>query len=68
MADLPGRALAQELIETSRTTPMEAVIRAARTGMVSGEAGFRLIGRLWALERMFYYIYGDWGHLANPQG
>ena len=21
----------------------------------------RLLGRLWTLERMFYYIYGGWG-------
>jgi hypothetical protein len=61
MADLPGRALAQELMEKSReesrTTPMEAVIAAARAGQVSDEASFRLIGHLWTLERMFYYIY-----------
>jgi hypothetical protein len=63
MADLPGRALAQELMEKSReesrTTPMEAVIAAARAGQVSDEASFRLIGHLWTLERMFYYIYID---------
>jgi hypothetical protein len=65
MADLPGRALAQELMEKSReesgTTPMEAVIAAARAGQLSDEAGFRLIGHLWTLERMFYYVYGGWG-------
>ncbi len=65
MADLPGKALAQELIEKSREerrrTPMEAVIRAVQEGSFSGEAAFRLIGRLWTLERMFYYIYGGWG-------
>jgi hypothetical protein len=65
MADLPGKELAQELIqksrEESRRTPMEAVIQAAKEGRLDGEQGFRLIGRLWTLERLFYYIYGGWG-------
>jgi hypothetical protein len=65
MADLPGRRLGQELMEKSReesrTTPMEAVIAAAQAGRVSDEASFRLIGHLWTLERMFYYIYGGLG-------
>jgi len=65
MAELPGKALAQQLIaqsrEESRRTPMEGVIRAADEGSLSDEQLFRLIGRLWALERMFYYVYGGWG-------
>jgi hypothetical protein len=65
MAELPGKALAQELMqksrEESRRTPMEAVITAAREGKFHEEEGFRLIGRLWTLERLFYYIYGGWG-------
>src|SRR5262245_60113455 len=65
MADLPGRALARELIETSqregRRTPMEAVIQAARDDGLDDERAARLIGRLWTLERMFYYVYGGWG-------
>src|SRR5690242_21886243 len=65
MADLPGKDLAQELLRQSREesnrTPMEAVIEAARNGQFAEEEGFRLIGRLWTLERMFYYIYGGWG-------
>jgi hypothetical protein len=65
MADLPGRALAQELIdksrEESRRTPMETVIQAVQEGNFGDEEGFRLIIRLWTLERMFYYIYGGWG-------
>ncbi len=66
MAELPGKALAQELIEESgaesRATPMEDVI--AAFGAANGAAGDlanRLVGRLWTLERMFYYIYGGWG-------
>jgi hypothetical protein len=65
MRDLPGKALAQELIGKSRAearaTPMEDVIAAAGNGGLGADAAHRLIGRLWALERMFYYIYGGWG-------
>jgi len=65
MADLPGRALAQELIDKSREechrTPMEAVIQAVEEGHFGAEEALRLIIRLWTLERMFYYIYGGWG-------
>jgi hypothetical protein len=65
MADLPGKDLARELIEKSRdesrATPIEEVILAVRHGGTDGDAADRLIGRLWTLERMFYYIYGGWG-------
>src|SRR5580658_5603601 len=65
MRDLPGKTLAQQLIgesrEQARATPMEDVIAAAGNGGLGADAAHRLIGRLWALERMFYYIYGGWG-------
>jgi hypothetical protein len=65
MAELPGKELAQELIQQSRkesrTSAMEAVIQAAQEGRFRAEEGFRLVGRLWTLERLFYYIYGGWG-------
>ena len=65
MRDLPGKALAQELIAESRAearaTPMKDVIAAAGDGRLDAAATHRLVGRLWALERMFYYIYGGWG-------
>ncbi|MGE5268595.1 MAG: hypothetical protein ACM3JG_02860 [Thiohalocapsa sp.] len=65
MADLPGKALAQELIAASeaeaRTTPIEDVICAVRANGAGADLCNRLIGRLWTLERMFYYIYGGWG-------
>ena len=65
MADLAGQALARELIAESRAdgraTPMEDVIAAAQGGTLDGDAANRLLGRLWTLERMFYYIYGGWG-------
>jgi hypothetical protein len=65
MPDLPGKELARELIERSRaesrSTPVEAVIAAVRAGGLDGDKAHRLLGRLWTLERMFYYIYGGWG-------
>jgi hypothetical protein len=65
MTDLPGKEFAHELIEAAtaeaRSTPMEAVVEAARKGGLDDDQAFRLIGRLWTLERTFYYIYGDWG-------
>jgi hypothetical protein len=65
MTELPGKALAQELIGRSRAetsaTSFAAVIAAARDHTLDEAAVVRLIGRLWTLERMFYYIYGGWG-------
>src|SRR5215208_5916827 len=65
MPELPGKNLAQELIggseDESRTTPIEDVIAAVRERGIELDMANRLIGRLWTLERMFYYIYGGWG-------
>jgi hypothetical protein len=65
MSELPGKDLARELIENSRaagrTSPVEEVIQAVRRNGLADDAAHRLIGRLWTLERMFYYIYGGWG-------
>jgi hypothetical protein len=65
MADLPGKDLALELLGQSqseqRQSPMEAVIAAARQRTLTTDAKFRLIGQLWVLERLFYFVYGGWG-------
>ena len=65
MPELPGKELARALIEKSRSesraTPVEDIIRATRRDGLDGVAVHRLLGRLWTLERMFYYIYGGWG-------
>jgi len=65
MAELPGKALAQELAaasrDDSRATPMEDVIAAACQPGLDEDAIHRLFSRLWVLERMFYYVYGGWG-------
>ena len=36
-------------------------MQAIRRDGLQDDAAHRLIGRLWTLERMFYYIYGGWG-------
>jgi hypothetical protein len=65
MPELPGKDLARDLIDKSRadsrSTPVEEVIAAVREGGLDDDKAHRLIGRLWTLERMFYYIYGGWG-------
>src|SRR5215469_2877525 len=65
MPELPGKELARELIEKSRSesraTPVEDIIQAIRRDGLNDDPAHRLIGRLWTLERMFYYIYGGWG-------
>ena len=65
MRDLPGKELARELMAASRAearaTPMEDVVAKAADDGLDRAAAHRLVGRLWALERMFYYIYGGWG-------
>src|SRR5579872_815519 len=65
MAELPGKELAQGLIAESRaqsrTTPVEDIIASVRQNGANPDLANRLIGRLWTLERMFYYIYGGWG-------
>ncbi len=66
MPDLPGEELAQELIGKSRAEssadPDRGGHRSGRSRSgIDAAAVARLIGRLWTLERMFYYIYGGWG-------
>jgi hypothetical protein len=60
----PGAALAGELRaladEDARRTPMDAVLDAAIGGDLGEDGCFRLLGRLWALERAMYYVYGSW--------
>ena len=62
---LPGKELAQELEAQSLSqvldTPMESVIEAAAAGTLGEDQYFRLVGQLWAMERMYYYVYGAWG-------
>jgi len=65
MVNLPGKDLEQDLLEQSRAesrlSPLEAVIGLANQKTLDNDSQFRLVARLWVLERMFYYIYGGWG-------
>ena len=62
---LPGKELAAQLEAESRglaaTSPLDPVIEAAALGNLSDDQYYKLIGQLWALERMYYYVYGAWG-------
>ena len=64
-AILQGKELATELVAESRSqslsTSLEPVIDAAAAGTLSDDQYFRLRGQLWAMERMYYYVYGAWG-------
>src|SRR5206468_3662041 len=55
------RDWSSDVCSSDLTTPVEAVIAAVRERGLEDDKAHRLIGRLWALERMFYYIYGGWG-------
>jgi hypothetical protein len=63
-AEAPGAALAVELRalaeEDARRTPMDAVLDAALQGELTDDQCFRLVGRLWTLKRVMYYVYGGW--------
>jgi hypothetical protein len=62
---LPGRALAEELLAASRAaapySPMQRIVEAAASQRLTDDDCFRLIGQLWAMKRMHYYVYGAWG-------
>jgi hypothetical protein len=62
---LPGKALAEELLAASRAaalhSPMQRIVEAAASHRLTEDQSFRLIGQLWAMKRMYYYVYGAWG-------
>ena len=62
---LPGRELAAQLEAESRelaaTSPLDPVIEAAASRALTDDQYYKLIGQLWAMERMYYYVYGAWG-------
>jgi hypothetical protein len=62
---LPGKELAEALEAESRTrtlrTPLEGIVEAAAAQALTDDQYFRLIGQLWAMKRMYYYVYGAWG-------
>ncbi|MGH7775432.1 MAG: hypothetical protein ACREQA_24665 [Candidatus Binatia bacterium] len=69
MAEGPGVFLAQVLRKQSEeeaaVTPIDSVLDAAIRGRFTEDQYFRLLGRLWALKRMMYYVYGGWAMGIN---
>jgi hypothetical protein len=66
---LPGAALAQELTNAGHAdgahTPFDLVLEAAQRGELDEAAYYRLLGRLWVLKRLMYYVYGGWAQGLN---
>ncbi len=62
---LSGKELAEALEAESRPrilrTPMEGIVEAAAAQALTDDQYFRLVGQLWAMKRMYYYVYGAWG-------
>lgn len=62
---LSGTELAEELEAASRSkalhSPMQQIIEAAASQALTEDHTFRLIGQLWTMKRMYYYVYGAWG-------
>jgi hypothetical protein len=44
---------------------MEAVLEVARKGALGEDYCFKLLGRLWTLKRLMYYVYGGWAQGIN---
>jgi hypothetical protein len=65
----PGRLLAEELLRQSESeasaTPMDALLAVAQKGDFTDDHCFRLLGRLWTLKRLMYYVYGGWAQGIN---
>jgi hypothetical protein len=63
-----GIALAEELRRQSEqdaaVTPIDAVLEAARSKLTDDQC-FKLLGRLWTLKRLMYYVYGGWAQGIN---
>jgi hypothetical protein len=64
-----GTTLAEELRDQSEqdaaVTPIDAVLDSARKDQLSDDQCFRLLGRLWTLKRLMYYVYGGWAQGIN---
>ena len=64
--DKPGAAFAQEVLSESAagaaTTPFELLLQAEN---LTDDQCFRLLGHLWMLKRLMYYVYGGWAMGLN---
>lgn len=68
-APFPGEELARTIRESSeqlaQKTPFDDILDLAGKGKITEDHSFRLLGRLWAIKRLMYYIYGDWSMGIN---
>ncbi len=69
VAEKPGADLANALWKETEAeaahTPMDEVLEAASRGEISDDGYFHLLGDLWVLKRMMYYVYGSWAMGLN---
>jgi hypothetical protein len=65
----PGTALAAALLQQSEhdasMTAMDAIIDATHRSGLTDDQCFKLLGRLWTLKRLMYYVYGGWAQGIN---
>ena len=65
----PGEELAEELRQQSEQdasmTPMDSLLEQAQKQGFTEDHYFRLLGRLWTVKRMMYYVYGGWAMGIN---
>ena len=65
----PGDELAEELRRQSEQdasmTPMDSLLEQAQKQGFTEDHYFRLLGRLWTVKRMMYYVYGGWAMGIN---
>lgn len=66
---LPGEELARTIRQSSekigQNSPFDEILELADRGKITEDHSFRLIGRLWAIKRLMYYIYGNWAAGIN---
>ncbi|MBL4622876.1 MAG: hypothetical protein JKY89_10800 [Immundisolibacteraceae bacterium] len=53
-------AMRQKSTAVAERTPFDLVAEKARAGELDDDQIFRLLGRLWVIKRMMYYVYGGW--------
>lgn len=51
--------------QQGQRTPFDLVLERAVAGALEEDQVFRLLGRLWVLKRLMYYVYGGWAQGLN---
>jgi len=63
-ASLAGQ-LRQKSAALAERTPFDLVADKARAGELDDDQIFRLLGKLWVIKRLMYYVYGGWAQGLN---